>query len=662
MPIISNITSQNTSLNSTMDLVVNQGSTTVRLTAAQVISAIFSTAGDLLYAASSIDISRLAPPTTANPNNVNILHYSSGSNAPIWTTMSSGELITVTSAGNLTHLTPPTSDSILQYSTINGSVGPAWFTPGDGELLMSDADGDLEFLTIGTAGRLLQSTGGIPAWVGMSSHSIFVGSVDQVPTELAGPGTSGSILITNGSSAPSWLARGTSEQILSIVSGLPAWRASTAILSTILTAAGDLLRRSSAGIERLAGGSSAAILEYSTADGTIGPQWQLLNQGEIIVGTTGSAGAAGPVGVLAQPSAGAIMRYSTVDGSSGPEWFDLTSGQFIRGSSVEGNPIAFAVPSSGAVLTHSTVNGAFGPAWLDVSTGELITRSSDGTMKALAAPSTGSLLHFSTVDGTIGPAWFDLDANELIRASTAGILETISPPTSGAVLVYTTGDTSGAKWLGGGDDGQVLQTSAGLLKWANDETGAGLPSTAGITSGAIVRQAADNASQEWLEAGTSGQVLETTVGMPTWVDPVGGSGTTEAWQLRRETTLALAAGVWTALQWTVEDQDTDAFHSTATNSSLTTITSTGTYILGFQAFFGSSGSMGGLRIRQGTTILVELEQRIPNANTGVSVVTMRTFDTSGVTLTAEMNAIDTTNNAPNAAPYTPKFWGHKLIN
>lgn len=437
MPIISNITSQNTSLNSTMDLVVNQGSTTVRLTAAQVISAIFSTAGDLLYAASSIDISRLAPPTTANPNNVNVLHYSSGSDAPIWSTMSSGELITVTSAGNLTHLTPPTSDSILQYSTINGAVGPAWFTPGDGELLMSDADGDLEFLTIGTAGRLLQSTGGIPAWVGMSSHSIFVGSVDQVPTELAGPGTSGSILITDGSSAPSWLARGTSEQILSIVSGLPVWRASTAILSTILTAAGDILRRSSAGIERLAGGSSAAILEYSTADGTVGPQWQLLNQGEIIVGTTGSAGAAGPVGVLAQPSAGAIMRYSTVDGSSGPEWFDLTSGQFIKGSSVEGNPIAFAVPSSGAVLTHSTVNGAFGPAWLDVSTGELVTRSSDGTMKSLAIPSSDSILQFSTVDGSIGPIWLTPGDGEILISDADGDLDFLTAGSSEQVLTIT---------------------------------------------------------------------------------------------------------------------------------------------------------------------------------------------------------------------------------
>ena len=70
---------------STSDLVVNVGSTTRRANVGQVVGAIFSSQGQIPYAASSGNSTFLNPPSSNA-----ILSYSSGTSAPAWIIGSSG--------------------------------------------------------------------------------------------------------------------------------------------------------------------------------------------------------------------------------------------------------------------------------------------------------------------------------------------------------------------------------------------------------------------------------------------------------------------------------------------------------------------------------------------------------------------------------------------
>ncbi|KKK45930.1 hypothetical protein LCGC14_3164700, partial [marine sediment metagenome] len=304
---------------------------------------------------------------------------------------------------------------------------------------------------------LIRSSGGITRLAGASSaaqlsYTTADGAIGPVWTVLDTGG-----LVHSGATT---LGAGSSEQILHISGGVPAWKDSSIFLSTIMTAAGDILIRSSAGIVRLAGASSAGYLKYSTVDGAIGPSWAILDPGEIPVQTT----AAGGTTSIQVPSSGAVLAYSTADGAVGPDWIVMDPGELITQTSAAVTTVV-AIPSSGAILTFSTVDGSIGPAWLDVSTGELVTRSSDGTMKSLAIPSSDAILQFSTVDGSIGPAWLKPGDGQILISDADGDLE----------------------WLAIGTSGQVLQSTAGIPSW-QDEAAA---STLGWTNGARVSNSAD---------------------------------------------------------------------------------------------------------------------------------------------------------------------------
>ncbi len=157
----------------------------------------------------------------------------------------------------------------------------------------------------------------------------------------AGFSAAGDLPYASSASSRSVLAIGSSEQILHVSAGIPAWKDSSAFLSTILTAAGDVLIRSSAGITRLAGASSAGYFAYSTVDGSIGPKWVTLDAGEIPMQTT----AAGGTTSLQVPSSGGFLAYSTVDGSVGPVWRVGDAGTMYYGIGT-----TLAAGSSGQVL------------------------------------------------------------------------------------------------------------------------------------------------------------------------------------------------------------------------------------------------------------------------------------------------------------------------
>ena len=492
----------------------------------------------------------------------------------------------------------------------------------------------------------------------------------------------GDIPYASSASSVSALTIGSSEQIMHVSAGIPAWKDSSAFLSTILTAAGDVLIRSSGGVTRLAGASSAGYFAYSTVDGAIGPKWVTLDPGEIPVQTT----VAGGTTSIQVPSSGAVLAYSTANGAIGPTWVVMDAGELLVQTTAAAPTTVVPIASSGGFLAYSTVDGSIGPvwrvgnagtmyigagttlaagsseqilhisggipAWKDSSvflstimtvTGDMLIRSSAGIV-GLAGASSAAQLSYTTADGSIGPVWKVLDTGGMIHSGAT----TLAIGSSGQVLQTTggvpawvslasgelfTGNSSGEiVALGPGTSGQVLQTTGGVLSWETDETGAGLPSTAGITSGAIIRQNAANTGQEWLEAGTSGQILETTGGLPAWKDQE--DINTYGVALSNATTLTLTSGVgYTALTWDFTRFDNGGLHSTAANSSLVTIPagSSGIYQINAGANYAAGTSETALRI---TAAGVDYT----NYNQGLSTNSERVVTMS---ILAQLNAADT---------------------
>ena len=110
----------------------------------------------------------------------------------------------------------------------NGGTGIGSYTAGD--ILYSGSTGTptaLTALAIGTNGYVLKSTGSAPSWVAQSS--LAAGSA----TNLAG-GASNSLPYQSGSGATSFLAIGTTGQILTVsAGGAPVWTTQSGVVVTL---------------------------------------------------------------------------------------------------------------------------------------------------------------------------------------------------------------------------------------------------------------------------------------------------------------------------------------------------------------------------------------------------------------------------------------------
>ena len=219
---------------STSRLIGNVGSTTVGFDAGQLLGAVFTSQGQLLYAGSSKNSTFLNPPSSNA-----ILSYSSGSSAPTWIVGSPGQIFYVSSAGLTTILVVPTSGAVLVYSTVNTSVGPRWEIPTSGSLLGASSVGLPTWIALGTSGQVLESTGGRPTWVAYpadptTGHITTAGTSGQIlqttvgtatwvnfpadPTtgHITTAGSSGSILITSSAAGAIWSSAifiNTSQQV-----------------------------------------------------------------------------------------------------------------------------------------------------------------------------------------------------------------------------------------------------------------------------------------------------------------------------------------------------------------------------------------------------------------------------------------------------------------
>ena len=285
MPRISQLSTEVAA--STSDVIVNVGSTTRRISVGQLLGAIFTSQGQLLYAGSSDNSTFLNPPAANVP-----LSYDTATSSPAW-------------------LTAPSSGAVLVYSTVAGS---GWSVVTSGGILMGTAAGTPTWLAPPSSGAVLtfSSASSIAAW--------------SIPT-------SGAVLVASSVSVPVWRAIGSSGQILQTTGGSPAWVNSTAVLAETLTVAGDILIRSTVGVERLAQPTSGAVLTFSTVDGTSRPLWSIPTSGAILIASSVGVPtwrAIGTSGQILQSTGGSPAWVTPAAAGSTSNWlFGLDTSQAI---------------------------------------------------------------------------------------------------------------------------------------------------------------------------------------------------------------------------------------------------------------------------------------------------------------------------------------------
>ena len=214
------------------------------------------TTGDFLYASGSNTLSKLAVGTTGQ-----VLTVAAG--LPSWATDTTTGTVTSVGLSAPAFLTvgssPVTSSGTLAL-TFSGTAipaangGTAQTTYSTGDLLYASGANTLSKLAIGTSAQVLTVTGGAPAWGSAGAGTVT--SVDMSGgttglTTSGGPVTSsgtitlagtlaavnggtaqttyatGDLLYASGANTLSKLAVGTTNQVLTVTSGAPAWAAAT---------------------------------------------------------------------------------------------------------------------------------------------------------------------------------------------------------------------------------------------------------------------------------------------------------------------------------------------------------------------------------------------------------------------------------------------------
>jgi len=144
-----------------------------------------------------------------------------------------------------------------------------------------------------------------------------------------------------------------------------------------------------------------------------------------------------------------------------------------------------------------------------------------------------------------------------------------------------------------GTAGQVLKVNSGATapEWSSDNAGMTNPMT---TTGDTIYSSSGSTPAR-LGIGSTGQVLTVAGGVPTWATPASGT-TFSGVSLYKSANQSLTSGAGTNATFDTELFDTDAFHSTSSNTDRITIPTgkNGYYLLTGRANFAASAT--GIRI------------------------------------------------------------------
>jgi hypothetical protein len=321
------------------------------------------------------------------------------------------------------------------------------------------------------------------------------------------------------------------------------------------------------------------------------------------------------------------------------------------------------------------------------------------------------------------PTWVDFTTiiEETILGNTGSLMirtssgvEELTIGTSGQILQTTNGipawvaDPSTGHITTAGSSGTVLITSsAGAAVWStaifvntSQHVGIGIGTTAPAaalhvagTSGKLIldgggvnsnpelifRETADawrihhqgNANKLHISASSGGHFMTFTSGgnvgigttAPSTTLDVAGSinSVANAWRLRDASSQNPTTGANSIINWNIEELDTDGFHSTATNSSIVTIKSSGTYVIGYNIAINSvsTGHRVQVHIFEGSTAIL-IDQMFTRLDpTRFSGQTIKHFASSGDTIKIGIFSSIATTIA-NSGFSAPIFWGYKI--
>jgi hypothetical protein len=486
--------------------------------------------------------------TVANPLTIGIIQGTTDGQVLKWNnTTKKWELGTVTGAGtdnqdlSLTgttlSLTNDASTVTLGGLAILSAVGSSQIT--DGTIANVDISSSAAIavtkLAPGTNGQILSTSAGVPTWVAGGADNQDL-SLTGTTLSLTNDGTSvilgglsilnavGSTEITNGSIATADIAAG------AITGG------TTGVIADGTITNADIATSAAIAVTKLAPGTNGQIL--STSAGV--PTWVAGgadNQDLSLSGTTLSLTNDGTTVTL-----GGLSILGTVTTS---EITDATITNADISSSAAIAVTKLAPGTNGQILSTS----AGVPTWVaggadnqDLSlSGTTLSLTNDGTSVTLGGLSIlGAVSTSEITDATI--------TNADISSSAAIAVTKLAPGTNGQVLSTSAGVPT---WTTAGADSQDLSLSGTTLSLTNDGTTVtlgglsilsavgsteitnGSIATADIAAGAITggttgviadgtitnadisTSAAIAVSK--LAAGTNGQVLSTTAGVPTWV-------------------------------------------------------------------------------------------------------------------------------------------------
>src|SRR3990167_5632624 len=304
-----------------------------------------------------------------------------------------GDILFGDSSADTTRLASPTSGAILPYSS--ASSAPSWSIPTSGAVLVASSVGLPTWRAIGTSGQILESTGGTPTWGT---------NVDPSTGHITTAGTSG--------------------QILQTTVGAAAWVNTTAVLAETLTAAGDMLIRSTAGVERLAQPTSGAVLTLSTVNGTSRALWSIPTSGAVLVAS--SVGTT-EVWVLTKDTSQAFAStgtWTTVNWKV--DEIDTDNFHSTATSAAEVN-----IRVAGTYLMGVIVN---------------LEPNATGSRQLRILEGSTMIIRTEQDPSTIGAS--GLQAHVVRNFGTSGITLTVEVLTEGSTAAITAGSGLDAKWWG----------------------------------------------------------------------------------------------------------------------------------------------------------------------------------------------------------------------
>ena len=424
------------------------------------------TTGQLVYQSAANTTGFVGPGTSGQ------LLVSAGTSAPVYTNTSSiyvnssvnaetlrggttGQLVYQSSADTTGFVGPGTSGQLLVSA---GTSAPVYTNTGSiyvqnatistniragatGSIPYQSGASATTFLDIGTNGYVLTSNGTVPIWAGLSGLSagnsttatnLAGGTAGQVPYQTAsgstsfyGPGTAGQLLVSAGTSAPTYtstssiyvnssvnaetLRGGTTGQLVYQSSADTTGFVGPGTSGQLLVSAGagaptytstsSIYVNSSVNAETLRGGTTGQLVYQSSADttGFVGPG----TYGQFLMST----GASSPVYQSTLTSVGSSILV-TGDSAS----INTTSGalQIVNGGLGVGGGgyfggIVTATNFVGSLVgTASSANNLTGGAG-----GSLPYQSGAGVTVYLPAGTAGQILQISTA--TSLPVWGDID-------------------------------------------------------------------------------------------------------------------------------------------------------------------------------------------------------------------------------------------------------------